>query len=125
MCWITHTPGLTTVPVARRALMQGLDELERAKSNSKVTTQSSSRIYIYSIPEVEGSTPQEISNEFDVVNDKIKVCLVQRLLKLNVEKIEVKVHIRSIDGDGNPMVIPAHLMASSMEGEWLKTAAYI
>ena len=121
---IIHTPGLTTVPGARRALMQGLDELDRAKFNSKFTTQSSSRIYIRSLPEVEGSTPPEVANKFDVVNDKLKVRLVQRLLKLNVNTIEAKVRVMSIDEDGNPMVIPVRLMASSMEGKWHKTAAY-
>ena len=114
---ITHTPGLITVPGARRALMQGIDELDRAKFNSKFTTQSSSRIYIRSLPEVEGSTPPEVANKFNVVNDKLKVRLMQRLLKLNVNTIEAKVRVMSIDEDGNPMVIPVRLMTSSMEGK--------
>ena len=118
---ITHTPGLTTVSGARRALMQGLDELERAQSNSKVTPQSSSRIYLHSLPEIEGSSPAEVAAEFDVVIDKLKSVLAQRLMKLRVDEIEVKVRVKSADD----VIVPVRLIASSMEGEWLKTSAYI
>ena len=122
---ITHSPGLTTMTGARRTLLQGLDELERAQSNAKVSLQSSSRIYIHSLPEVEGSTPEEIAVEFNAVVDKLKSRLAQRLLKLRVDEIEAKVRVRSVDNDGNPMIVPVRLVASSMQGEWLKTAAYI
>jgi len=122
---ITHTPGLTTFSGARRALLQGLDELERAQGNSKVSLQSSSRIYIHSLPVVEGSTPEEIAAEFNEVIDKLKGRLAQRLLKLRVDEVEAKVRVQSIDADGNPMIVPIRLVASSMEGEWLKTSAFI
>ncbi|KAL3817779.1 hypothetical protein ACHAXA_002423 [Cyclostephanos tholiformis] len=122
---ITHSPGLTTMTGARRTLLQGLDELERAQSNSLVSLQSSSRIYIHSLPEVEGSTPEDIAHEFNSVIDKLKSKLAQRLLKLRVDEIEAKVRVRSVDNDGNPMIVPVRLVASSMEGEWLKTNAYI
>lgn len=122
---ITHSAGLTTITGARRTLLQGLDELERAQSNTKVSLQSSSRIYLHSLPEVEGATPMEIANSFNEVVDKLKSRLAQRLLKLRVDEIEAKVRVRSFDEDGNPMIVPVRLVASSMEGEWLKTAAYI
>jgi acetyl-CoA carboxylase/biotin carboxylase 1 len=122
---ITHSPGITTFTGARHTLLQGLDELERAQSNTKVSLQSSSRIYIHSLPEVEGSTPTEIAEEFHAVVDKLKSRFAQRLLKLRVDEIEAKVRVRSVDKDGNPMIVPVRLVASSMEGEWLKTAAYI
>jgi len=122
---VTHTPGLVTFSGARRALLQGLDELERAQSNSKVTLQSSSRIYLHSLPELTGATPEEIANNFYDVVDKLKSRLAQRLLKLRVDEIEAKVRVTSTDEDGNPMVVPVRLVASSMEGEWLKSAAYI
>jgi len=121
---ITHTPGLTSISGARRTLLQGLDELERAQSNSKVTPMSSSRIYLHSLPEVEG-TPEKIAEQFDNVIDKLKSRLAQRLMKLRVDEIEAKVRVKSVDEDGNDMVIPVRLVASSMEGEWLKTTAYI
>ena len=122
---ITHTPGLTTMAGARRTLLSGLDELERAQSNSKVTPQSSSRIYLHSLPEVEGSSPEEIAKEFDNVIDALKSRLAKRLLKLNVDEIEAKVRVKSTDADGNSMIVPVRLVASSMGGEWLKTSAYI
>ena len=117
---ISHTAGLTTGPGARRALLQGLDELERAQSNSKVTPQSSSRIYLHSLPEIEGSTPEQVAAEFDVVIDGLKSRLAQRLNKLRVDEIEVKLRVKSGD-----QIMPVRLIASSMEGEWLKTSAYV
>lgn len=122
---VTHTPGLTTIAGARRTLLQGLDELERAQSNSKVTPQSSSRIYLHSLPEITGSSPEEIAKEFDSVIDALKSSLATRLLKLNVDEIEAKVRVQTTDADGNAMVVPVRLVASSMGGEWLKTSAYI
>ena len=106
-------------------MLQGLDELERAQGNSKVSLQSSSRIFIHSLPVVEGSTPEEIAAEFNEVIDKLKGRLAQRLLKLRVDEVEAKVRVQSADADGNPMVVPIRLVASSMEGEWLKTSAFI
>lgn len=122
---VTHTPGLTTMSGARRNLLQGLDELERAQSNSKVDPQSSSRIFLHSLPEVEGSSPEAIAKEFDKVIDGLKSRLANRLLKLRVDEIEAKVRVQSKDADGNLMVVPVRLVASSMGGEWLKTSAYV
>merc|ERR1711966_234917 len=122
---ISHSLGLNSVQGSLRTLLQGLDELQRAQSNSKVTLQSSSRIYLHSLPEVQGSTPQEVASNFAIVIDKLKSILAQRLLKLNVDEIEVKVRVQSVDEDGNALTVPVRLVASSMEGEWLKTAAFI
>jgi acetyl-CoA carboxylase/biotin carboxylase 1 len=122
---ISHTPGLTTFSGARRALLQGLDELERAQSNSKVSQQSSSRIYLHSLPEQSDATPLEIAKEFDEVIDKLKSKLARRLTKLRVDEIETKVRVSSTDEEGNSVVVPVRLVASSMGGEWLKTTAYI
>lgn len=121
---ISHTPGLTTFSGARRALLQGLDELERAQSNALVGAQSSSRIYLHSLPEQSDATPAEIAKEFDEVIDKLKSKLARRLTKLRVDEIETKVRVTSTDEDGNSVVVPVRLVASSMEGEWLKTTAY-
>jgi acetyl-CoA carboxylase/biotin carboxylase 1 len=46
------------------ALQQGLDELERAQGNSKVSLQSSSRIFLHALHELEGTTPQELATRF-------------------------------------------------------------
>lgn len=122
---ISHTPGLTTFSGARRALLQGLDELERAQANSKVSVQSSSRIYLHSLPEQSDATPEEIAKEFEGVIDKLKSRLAQRLTKLRVDEIETKVRVTVTDEDGSSRVVPVRLVASSMQGEWLKTSAYI
>ena len=122
---ISHTPGLTSLSGARRALLQGLDELERAQANSKVSTQSSSRIYLHSLPEQSDATPLELAKQFDEVIDQLKSKLARRLTKLRVDEIETKIRVTSTDEDGNPVVVPVRLVASSMQGEWLKTTAYI
>eukprot|EP00565_Helicotheca_tamesis_P003884 CAMPEP_0185725054 /NCGR_PEP_ID=MMETSP1171-20130828/1378_1 /TAXON_ID=374046 /ORGANISM="Helicotheca tamensis, Strain CCMP826" /LENGTH=2089 /DNA_ID=CAMNT_0028393057 /DNA_START=20 /DNA_END=6289 /DNA_ORIENTATION=+ len=122
---ISHTPGIVTKGGARRALLQGLDELERAQSNSKVNDQSSSRIFLSSLPELEGSTPDSVAETFDEIMDVLKSKLATRLLKLRVDEIEVKVRLASTGEDGKPVVQPVRLVASSMEGEWLKTSAYL
>lgn len=55
----------------------------------------------------------------------MKSRLAKRLLKLRVDEIEAKVRVQSTDADGNHMVVPVRLVASSMGGEWLKTSAFI
>lgn len=121
---ISVTPGLVSSGGAARALVQGLDELERAQANSKVSTQASSRIFLHSLPELEGS-PKEVAEQFTAIMDSLKSKLADRLLKLQVDEIEVKVRIESTDDNGNPIITPVRLSASSMEGEWLKTSAFI
>mmetsp|Transcript_33963 Transcript_33963/g.74702 ORF Transcript_33963/g.74702 Transcript_33963/m.74702 type:complete len:2077 (-) Transcript_33963:133-6363(-) len=121
---ISVSPGLVSMAGAERALVQGLDELERAQANSKVNTQASSRIFLHSLPELEG-TAEEVADKFSSVMDTLKSRLADRLLKLRVDEIEVKVRIESTDDSGNPIITPVRLVASSMEGEWLKTAAFI
>jgi len=122
---ISHTPGLISYTGARRALLQGLDELERAQSNSKVLTSSSSRIFLHSLPELEGITPNEIAEVFADTMGKLKSRLAQRLLKLRVDEIEVKVRVQGQSENGESIITPVRLIASSMEGEWLKTTAYV
>lgn len=121
---ISHAPGLVSVSGSRRALIQGLDELERTQSNSKVNSQASSRIFLHSLPEIEDMTAEEVANKFAGIMDQLKAKLADRLLKLRVDEIEVKVRIQTTDEDGNPVIEPVRLVASSMEGEWLKTSAY-
>jgi len=122
---ISHTPGLITLPGARRALVQGLDEIERAQSNSEVSLQSSTRIFLHSLPELENTSPEEVVTIFNDIISKLKSRLATRLLKLRVDEIEVKVRIASTGKDGQPVVQSIRLVASSMEGEWLKPMAYL
>ena len=122
---ISHTAGLITDGGAYRALLAGLDELERAQSNLKVNLQSSSRIFLHSLQELENTTPREIAVRFRDVMGQLKSKLATRLLKLRVDEIEVKVRIATTGEDGQRDVQSVRLVASSMEGEWLKNAAYL
>jgi acetyl-CoA carboxylase/biotin carboxylase 1 len=117
---ISHSPGLVTSTGSMQALQQGLDELERAQSNSKVSLQSSSRIFLHSLYELDGQSPQELASKFKTVIGNLKSNLATRLLKLRVDEIEVKVRVK--DGD---RVQSVRLGASSMDGEWLKPIAFL
>ena len=121
---ISHSRGLVTVPGAFRALVQGLDELERAQSNSKVKA-SSSRIFMYSLPELEGVNVEDLPSMYSNIMDTLKSKIATRLLKLNVDEIEVKVRIATTDDNGKRIIQSCRCVASSMEGEWLKTSVYI
>jgi len=122
---ISHTPGIVTASGARRSLLAGLDELERAQSNAKVSPNSSSRIFLHSLPELTDITPEELASSFEDIMGMLKSRLATRLLKLRVDEIEVKVRISTTDENGQKLVQPVRLIASSMDGEWLKTSAYI
>jgi acetyl-CoA carboxylase/biotin carboxylase 1 len=121
---LSHTPGLISLKGAQSALVQGMDELERAQSNSKVSPISSSRIFLHSLLEIEGVTPEELASNFQSIMGTLKSRLAQRMLKLRVDEVEVICRLASTDADGNDTVQPVRLIASSMEGEWLKTVAY-
>jgi acetyl-CoA carboxylase/biotin carboxylase 1 len=118
---ISHSSGLVTDVGSRKALVQGLDELERAQGNSKVDTQSSSRIFLHSLHELEGTTPKELASRFKTIMGSLKSSLASRLLKLRVDEIEVKVRI----ADSSGVIQNVRLVASSMDGEWLKPTAYL
>jgi acetyl-CoA carboxylase/biotin carboxylase 1 len=122
---ISHSPGLVTDGGARRALQQGLDELERALLNSKISQETSSRIFLHSLREIEGTTPIEVSKRFKSVVGSLKSLLAPRLLKLRVDEIEVKVRIASKGADGMPVTQCIRLVATSMEGEWLQARSYL
>jgi acetyl-CoA carboxylase/biotin carboxylase 1 len=122
---ISHTHGLVSIRGAQRALIQGLDELERAQSNPKVKSEISSHIFLHSLPEITGVTAVEVAEKFQEIMGIIKSRLAQRLLKLSVDEIEVIVRVAVTDEDGDAYVQPVRLVASSMGGEWLKTVAYL
>lgn len=122
---ISHSAGIVTTKGAGIALQQGLDELERAQSNAKVNLQSSSRIFLHSLAEIEGASLKEISATFKTVIGDLKSQLAPRLLKLRVDDIEVKVRVSGTGEDGEAKTQSLRLVASSREGEWLKPAAYL
>lgn len=117
---ISHSSGLVTEAGASKALQQGLDELERAQSNSKVSLQSSSRIFLHALKEIDGASPAELVTRFKQIMGNLKSQLASRLLKLRVDEIEVKVRLAGEDG----VIQSVRLVASSMDGDWLKPVAY-
>ena len=122
---ISNSAGMVTQSGARRILQQGLDELERAQSNPKVNSQSSSRIFLHSLRELEGVTPEEVGENFVQLMGILKSELAPRLLKLRVDEIEVKVRIQSTGSDGEAVNQSVRLVASSIGGEWLKSSIYL
>jgi len=122
---ISNSAGVVTTNGARKMLQQGLDELERSQSNPKVNTQSSSRIFLHSLRELEGVTPDQVGANFRQLIGQLKSELAPRLLKLRVDEIEVKVRIESTGSDGESVNQSVRLVASSIGGEWLKPAIYL
>lgn len=122
---ISHSPGMVTESGASKFLQQGLDELERAQGNSKVNLQSSSRIYLHSLREIEDTSPKEVAKAFQSIIGQLKSSLATRLLKLRVDEIEVKVRLQTTGDNGEPVTKSLRLVASSVEGEWLKPSVYL
>jgi len=119
---LSHSPDVASQRGARRALLQGLDELERAQSDSRVSETSSSRIFLHSLPEID-TTPEEVVGVFKDIMEGLKSTYATRLLKLRVDEIEVKLRL-NVKEDGKTVIKPLRLIASSMSGEWLKVSIY-
>ena len=122
---ISHSAGMVTDIGAMRAMQQGLDELERAQSNAKVTRQSSSRIFLHSLYEIEGSSAIELARRFKEIMGTLKSRLAARLLKLRVDEIEVKIRLAGTGEDGSPVIQSVRLVASSIDGQYLTSTAYL
>ncbi|CAJ1961615.1 unnamed protein product [Cylindrotheca closterium] len=118
---ISHSPGIVSASGASKFLQTGLDELERAQSNSKVSLQSSSRIFLHSLRELENTSPEEIAKDFQKIIGQLKSQLADRLLKLRVDEIEVRVRLQSSEQTTQSL----RIVASSVEGEWLKPSVYL
>jgi len=119
---LSHSKDVATPGGAFRALVQGLDELENAAADPAVKSTASSRIFLHSLPELH-VTPEEALESFRTIMEQIKSKYATRLLKLNVDEIEVKLRLtgdKSTNG-----VKPIRLIASSMSGEWLKLNAFV
>jgi acetyl-CoA carboxylase/biotin carboxylase 1 len=122
---VSGTPGIITYKGAERALLLGLDELERAQANSKVDRKSSSKIFLHSLPPLKHDDPLKLAADFKAIVAQLKSKYATRLLKLRVDQVEILARLAGSDEAGQQMVQPIRFVASSMEGEWLKATTYI
>lgn len=122
---ISHSQGLYTEAGAFRALQSGLDELELATADAAVKPQSSSRVFLHALHEIDDMKAEDLAGLFTKIMGKLKSQLAQRLLRLRVDEIEVKFRIASKGDDGKPITQTVRLVASSMGGVWLKPSAYV
>jgi acetyl-CoA carboxylase/biotin carboxylase 1 len=122
---VSNTPGITSFRGAERALVMGLDELERAQANSKVNLKSSSKIFLHALPLLEDAEPLKLAQDFKEIIAALKSKYATRLLKLRVDQIETLARLSVADEQGDKMVQPIRFVASSMEGEWLKATTFL
>jgi len=120
---LSHSDDLATGLGASRSLSYGLDELENAFSDPRVSMTSSSRIFLHSLSEID-MAPEEMGKNFEGVMELLKTRLAPRLLKLRVDEIEVKMRVKTVI-DGKDAVQGIRLIASSMRGEWLKLQGFL
>jgi acetyl-CoA carboxylase/biotin carboxylase 1 len=122
---VSSSPGIITLEGAERALLLGLDELERAQANSKVSGKSSSKIFLHSLPPLKDADPLKLAADFKDIVAQLKSKYATRLLKLRVDQVEILARLAATDEAGEPMVQPIRFVASSMDGEWLKATTFI
>ena len=108
---------------AERVFQMALDELDRAALDSRVSETASSRVFLNILPEVKLSAKQAVA-QFEQTMDYLIAKYATRLLKLNVDEIEVKVRVTNADEGRPDEFIPVRLIASSSTGGWLTREAY-
>jgi acetyl-CoA carboxylase/biotin carboxylase 1 len=108
---------------AERVFQMALDELDRAALDSRVSDTASSRVFLNILPEVKLSAKQAVA-QFEQTMDYLIAKYATRLLKLNVDEIEVKVRVTNSDEGKPDELIPVRLIASSSTGGWLTREAY-
>jgi len=122
---ISHSSGLVSAMGALRVLQSGLDELERAQASEKVNPQASCRVYLHSLAQYKDVSAEDLARQFTSVMGALKSQLAQRLLRLQVDEIEVKFRISGTGEDGKPVTEVVRLVGSSMGGQWLQPSTYI
>ncbi|RYH29348.1 hypothetical protein EON65_08795 [archaeon] len=103
---------------ADRIFTMAVDELERAMLDPRVLDTASSRLYVNVIPEIDLPL-QKVMRDFKLIMDYLVSKYADRLLKLRVDEIEVKIRARDETGS-----VPVRLIASSTTGGWLTREAY-
>merc|ERR1711871_1066621 len=105
---------------AERLVVLGLDEIERASLDPRVSPTTSSRIYLNILPDFDMGIDDTVK-QFQNIMDALISKYATRILKLRVDEIEVKIRVKESDGT----IIPIRLIASSSTGGWLTREAYI
>jgi len=93
---LSHSVDITSEEGVGRAMLQGLDELEGAAADPRVRETRSSRIFLHSLPELD-ITEEEVVGRFQGIVEGIKAKYAPRLLKLNVDEIEVKLRLKGTE----------------------------
>ena len=78
---------------AERVIIMGLDELERAILDPRVSETASSRVFLNILPDAERSV-QDCVADFKRIMDAMISKYANRLLKLRVDEIEVKIRVK-------------------------------
>eukprot|EP00922_Rhytidocystis_sp_ex-Travisia-forbesii_P027851 GHVS01040880.1.p1 GENE.GHVS01040880.1~~GHVS01040880.1.p1 ORF type:complete len:1808 (-),score=259.44 GHVS01040880.1:156-5579(-) len=118
---INHDAAVLETEHAHRAFTDLLDELDRARVDPRVVTKTASgRLYLHVIPAMNVSV-QDIVKKCDHVMTELRSMYAERLLRLNVDQIELKVHLGDGEGTDGQRVI--RLAATSEGGLWLHTEA--
>ena len=81
---------------AERVIIMGLDELERAILDPRVSETASSRVFLNILPDAERSV-QDCVTDFKRIMDAMISKYANRLLKLRVDEIEVKIRVKDPD----------------------------
>ena len=120
---ISLSPESVTKDGAERVFQMALDELDRAALDSRVSDTASSRVFLNILPEVKLSAQQAVT-QFEATMEYLIAKYAKRLLKLNVDEIEVKVRVTNADEGKPDEFIPVRLIASSSTGGWLTRESY-
>lgn len=118
---ISHSNESISLLGADRIISMALEELERAHLDPRVSSASSSRLFVYVIPENALNT-EDCIVQFESIMDILIAKYATRLLKLRVDEIEVK--LRVVDQNNPSLLTPIRLIASSSTGGWLTREAY-
>lgn len=109
------------VEAAPRLLQEALDNVELARLDKRVLPTSSARIFLHVVPAFD-SPPELLVNNFETTMKTALAAAAPRLLKLSIDEIEVKIHCNM---EGQQKRQGVRLMASSLEGAWLRTDGYL
>eukprot|EP00923_Selenidium_pygospionis_P052652 GHVN01091171.1.p1 GENE.GHVN01091171.1~~GHVN01091171.1.p1 ORF type:complete len:2264 (-),score=531.53 GHVN01091171.1:305-6862(-) len=131
----TSLSGASSADQLSEMMTSLLDEAERARLSEVVDPSSSTRLFLHLIPRQPGVTSSEVVEAFKKMISLLRSSQGARLLRLNVEQIELKTHLdsdspqstlpESLQGQsGGYKVIRLVASSTSETGMWLDTTAF-